>query len=147
MLFDGSVYNHNHDVLTGVTQGVSATANPVDFSTISASSPYLSGTNPTIHEVQSKHDGPAGQDARVPAERHGRLHRARPPVVHPGARHAIRRRLPEAGDRVRVVPVAGGDRPVEHGDRVRANGIRRLRCVPDRPGFFTGYTGGLRVQR
>jgi len=53
MLFDGSVYNHNHDVLTGVTQGVSAVANPVDFSTISASTPYLSGTNPTIHEVQS----------------------------------------------------------------------------------------------
>ena len=53
MLFDGSVYNHNHDVLTGVTQGVSAIANPVDFSTIGAGSPHLSGSNPTIHEVQS----------------------------------------------------------------------------------------------
>jgi hypothetical protein len=52
MLFGNDVYNLQHQVLTGVTQGGTATQNAVDFSTISASTPYVSGTNPTIHEEQ-----------------------------------------------------------------------------------------------
>jgi hypothetical protein len=50
-LFD-SCYNLWHDVLTGVTQGTSAVANPIDFSAITGATPHLSGTNPTVHELQ-----------------------------------------------------------------------------------------------
>ena len=51
-LYDSACTNVWHDVLTGVTQGGAAVANPVDFSAITVSTPHLSGTNPTVHELQ-----------------------------------------------------------------------------------------------
>lgn len=51
--YDVFVSNQYHDVLVGVTEGIAATANPVDYSTITVGTPFNSGTNPTIHEVQS----------------------------------------------------------------------------------------------
>ena len=41
--------NPFHDMLMGVTQGNSATPNPVDFSTI-GSTPVVTGSNPTVYE-------------------------------------------------------------------------------------------------
>ncbi|MCU0863144.1 MAG: hypothetical protein MUC36_05085 [Planctomycetes bacterium] len=43
--------NLNHDALVGVTEGVAAVANPIDFAAITGGAPHLSGTNPTIHEL------------------------------------------------------------------------------------------------
>ncbi len=51
--YDANVSNLYHNVLIGVTEGVTAVANPVDFSTISVTSPHISITNPTIHEEQN----------------------------------------------------------------------------------------------
>jgi hypothetical protein len=51
-LYDDHVSNQWHNVLTGCTQGINAVANPVDFSAITASSPHISGQNPTVHEEQ-----------------------------------------------------------------------------------------------
>ncbi|HEU4419786.1 MAG TPA: hypothetical protein VFT55_12680, partial [Planctomycetota bacterium] len=53
-LYDSQCYNLWHDVLTGVTQGVAAVANPVDFSAITVGTPHISGTNPTVHELQQQ---------------------------------------------------------------------------------------------
>jgi hypothetical protein len=50
--YAANVYNSFHDALSGVTQGGNATANPVDFSTVSSSSPLITGSNPTAHELQ-----------------------------------------------------------------------------------------------
>ncbi len=51
--YDTSVSNVNHDVLIGCTEGIAAVGSPVDFSTITSQNPYLSGTDPTIYELQS----------------------------------------------------------------------------------------------
>jgi hypothetical protein len=51
-MYDGNVGNQYHNVLVGVTEGVAAVANPVDFSSISVGSPYISATNATLHEEQ-----------------------------------------------------------------------------------------------
>jgi len=53
-LYDSACYNLWHTVLTGVTQGGAATANPVDFSGITGATPHLSGSNPTVHELQNQ---------------------------------------------------------------------------------------------
>lgn len=52
ILYDGNVSNVWHTVLVGVTEGNNATANSIDFSTVTNTTPYLSGANPTIFEEQ-----------------------------------------------------------------------------------------------
>jgi hypothetical protein len=51
--YDNRCNNSFHDVLVGCTQGVAAVSNVIDFATTSAGNPHLSGTNPTVLEVQS----------------------------------------------------------------------------------------------
>lgn len=53
MAYDPSVSNVNHIALMGVTEGTAATATPIDFQTTSTTNPYISGTNPTVYELQS----------------------------------------------------------------------------------------------
>jgi hypothetical protein len=53
MGYDGRCALVNHEGLVGVTEGLGANAHVVDFSAIGSGSPYLSGTNPTILELQS----------------------------------------------------------------------------------------------
>ncbi|MBL8756697.1 MAG: hypothetical protein JNK15_25600 [Planctomycetes bacterium] len=52
-LYDARCYNAGHDVLTGCTEGVAAMSNAIDFATTNAGLPHLSGTNPTVLEVQT----------------------------------------------------------------------------------------------
>ena len=52
-LYDSNVSNQSHNMLMGCTQGGAATANAVDFATITSTAPHVSGTNPTIHEEQN----------------------------------------------------------------------------------------------
>ena len=52
-IYDTNVANAYHTVLVGCTEGIAATANPIDFLSISPATPYLSGTNPTIYESQT----------------------------------------------------------------------------------------------
>ncbi len=47
-----SAYCRYHNVLTGVTQGTAAVANPINFQTTTVGTPHSSGTNPTVHELQ-----------------------------------------------------------------------------------------------
>jgi hypothetical protein len=51
--YHSSTYDSLHDVLTGVTQGIAAVANPIDFATTTVGTPHLSGTNPTVQEEQN----------------------------------------------------------------------------------------------
>ncbi len=51
--YHSSTYDNFHNVLTGVTQGNGAVANPIDFQTTTVGTPHLSGTNPTVHELQN----------------------------------------------------------------------------------------------
>lgn len=54
LLYDGNVSNLWHNVLVGVTEGNNATANIIDFASITNSNPHLSGTNPTVFEEQTQ---------------------------------------------------------------------------------------------
>ena len=50
--WDPDAYNYSHNCITGVTEGISASANAVDLSSATTTSPYTSNGNPTIHEEQ-----------------------------------------------------------------------------------------------
>jgi hypothetical protein len=51
IIYDNRCANTFHDALVGVTQGNGATLNAVDFSAITAGTPHISGTNPTVLEL------------------------------------------------------------------------------------------------
>ncbi|MGB3966089.1 MAG: hypothetical protein WBO45_05120 [Planctomycetota bacterium] len=142
MLFDSNCYSVWHDPLTGVTQGTAAVANPVDYSVIAGGSPHLSGTNPTVHELQLMAFDIAGRAfAFVPNGQGGYIVLARPGCTLAGAvRYGHGCPAPTAGYEffanpalidlsniaIEFTPTAGG-------------GFVALPTT----GFFTGYTSSF----
>lgn len=139
MVFDQRTSNTFHDALIGVTQGLTAVANAIDFSSTSVSSPHNSGTNPTVLELQQSSWDLAGRAyAFVPNGQGGYLVLDRPGCTLAGAvAYGRGCPLPAAAYELFAIPslIDLSNTAIEF----TPTGSGGYVAVPT-TGFFTGYT-------